>query len=59
MTKNTIFTDAEYMAQGFRAYEIAYVLRSYILFNQWVDDGGWLSEDDNHEYERLITKLGL
>lgn len=59
MTKNTIFTDAEYMAQGFSVDEIADVRRSDILFNQWVDDGGWLSEEDNHEYERLITKLGL
>lgn len=59
MTKNTIFTDAEYMAQGFRADEVADVRRSDILFNQWVDDGGWLSEEDNHEYVGLITKLGL
>ena len=59
MTKNTIFTDAEYMAQGFRADEVADVRRSDILFNKWIDNGGWLPEDQNKEYDTLIIKLGL
>lgn len=59
MTKNTIFTDAEYMAQGFRADEVADVRRSDLLFNRWVDNGGWLPEDEDIEYGRLVTKLGL
>ena len=59
MTKNTIFTDAEYMAQGFRDDEVADVRRSDILFNKWVDNGGWLPDDEKTEYGRLIIKLGL
>lgn len=34
---NTIFTKEEYMAQGFKAWETAYIKRHDILFNKYKD----------------------
>ena len=35
---NTIFTKEEYMAQGFKAWETAYIKRHDILFNKYKDE---------------------
>lgn len=55
MIMNTIFTDEEYMAQGFTAEEVPMVRRSDVLFNcrdEW-------TEEEAEEYYELVTKLGL
>lgn len=55
MTKNTIYSDAEYIAQGFKPEEVADVRRSDELFNL---RDGWTAEEEA-EYYRLVKKLGL
>ena len=54
---NKIFTDAEYIAQGFRPDEVADIRRSDILYNKHVLEG-WTPEEEA-EYFRLVKKLGI
>ena len=55
MAMNTIYSDAEYIAQGFRPDEVADVRRSDMLFNKRQE---W-TEEEREEYHRLVKKLGL
>lgn len=55
MTKNKIYSDAEYIAQGFKPEEVADARRSDELFN--IRDE-WTAEEEA-EYYRLVKKLGL
>ncbi len=57
-TLNTIFSDEEYMAQGFTADEVSKVRRSDELFNKSVLEGD-LTEEEWNEYESLVEELGL
>ena len=57
MKKNTIHTDAEYMAQGFRPYEIPKIRRHDELFNLWVD--GVITEEEKEEMFTLVAELEL
>lgn len=57
MKKNTIHTDAEYMAQGFRLYEIPKIRRHDELFNLWVD--GVITEEEKEEMFTLVAELEL
>lgn len=55
MILNTIFTDEEYMAQGFTAEEVPMARRSDELFNcrdVW-------TEEEEEEYHKLVIMLGL
>lgn len=57
MKKNTIYTDAEYMAQGFKAWEVPMIRRHDELFNMWVD--GIITEEQEEEMVTLQKQLGL
>ena len=52
---NTIYSDAEYIAQGFRPDEVQDVRRSDVLFNKRQE---WTAEEEE-EYYTLVEKLGL
>ena len=52
---NTIFSDEEYMAQGFTKEEVEKVRRSDILFNNFDN----LTEEEKEEYYNLVEELGL
>ena len=58
MTKNTIFTIAEYIAQGFTAEEAPKALECDILHNEWAENGE-LSEEKKERYFALANELGL
>lgn len=55
MTKNTIFTDAEYMKQGFTAQEVPMVRRHDVLFNK----GEERTEEETKEMVAIQKELGL
>lgn len=55
MTKNTIYTDEEYMAQDFTAEEVDKVRKTDIMFNNWEN----LTEEEKEEYFALVKELGL
>ena len=55
MAMNTIYSDAEYIAQGFRPDEVADIRRSDVLFNKRQE---W-TEEEREEYHMLVKKLGL
>lgn len=55
MTKNTIFTDKEYMAQGFTAQEVPMIKRHDELFNKGEDR----TEEETKEMCNLRDTLGL
>lgn len=55
MTLNVIYSDAEYIAQGFRPDEVKDVKRSDVLFNKRDE---W-TQEEHDEYYRLIKKLKL
>lgn len=57
MKKNTIHTDAEYMAQGFRPYEVPMIRRHDELYNLWVD--GTITEEQREEMFTLQAELEL
>lgn len=57
MKKNTIYTDAEYMAQGFRPYEVPMIRRHDELYNLWVD--GTITEEQKEEMFTLQAELEL
>ena len=52
MTLNVIYSDAEYLAQGFRPEDVK---RSDVLFNKRDE---W-TQEEHDEYYRLIKKLKL
>ena len=55
---NTIYTDEEYMAQGFTKEECAKVRRSDELYNKYkLEDE--LSDEEWAEYTALVEELGL
>lgn len=55
MAVNTIYSDEEYIKQGFRPDEVEDVRRSDILFNKRQE---WTPEEQE-EYRRLVAKLVL
>jgi hypothetical protein len=57
MKKNTIYTDAEYMAQGFRPYEVPMIRRHDELYNMLVD--GTITEEQKEEMLTLQAQLEL
>ena len=57
MTYNKIYTDAEYMAQGFTKEEVPMIRRHDELFNMWKD--GNITEEEKTEMYDLIKKLGI
>ena len=57
MKKNTIYTAAEYMAQGFRPYEVPMIRRHDELYNLWVD--GTITEEQKEEMFTLQAELEL
>ena len=57
MKKNTIYTDAEYMAQGFKAWEVPMIRRHDELFNMLVD--GIITKEQEEEMITLQKQLGL
>ncbi len=54
---NKIYTDAEYIAQGFRPEEVPEIRRCDILYNKMKLEG-WTDEEEA-EYFRLAEKLGI
>ena len=57
MTLNRICTDEEYMAQGFRPYEVPMIRRHDELYNLWVD--GTITEEQKEEMFTLQAELEL
>ena len=57
MTYNKIYTDTEYMAQGFTKEEVPMIRRHDELFNMWRD--GNITEEEKTEMYDLIKKLGI
>ena len=57
MRYNTIYTDEEYMAQGFTAQEVPMVKRHDIIFNKDVD--GEATEEEMAELVAIQRALGL
>lgn len=55
--KNHIYTNEEYMAQGFAAHEVDKIRRHDILFNKSVD--GLITEAEREEMFALVQELGL
>lgn len=58
MLYNKIYTDEEYIAQGFTAEEVPMIRRHDILFNQYKRDG-FLNEEEEAEMFRLIEILKI
>ena len=58
MLYNKIFTDEEYMAQGFTAEEVPMIRRHDILFNQYKREG-FLPEEEMYELYHLAEILKL
>ena len=65
MTLNTIYTDTEYLTQGFTEEELPLIKRFDTLHNELVircDYGEWgdkVSEEEGNEYNTLVKLLGL
>lgn len=65
MTLNTIYTDTEYLAQGFTTEELPLIKRFDTLHNELTircDYGEWgdkVSEEEWNEYNTLVKLLGL
>ncbi len=55
MKMNKIYTDAEYMEQGFTAEEVSKVRRTDILFNKRDE---W-TEEERAEYNLLCKELEI
>lgn len=55
MKKNTIYTDKEYMAQGFSAFEVPMIRRHDELFNRRDE----LTDEERNEMYTLVDELGL
>lgn len=58
MLYNTIYTDKEYMAQGFTAEEVPMIRRHDILMNQY-KRLGFLTEEEDAELMHLIEVLEI
>lgn len=58
MLYNTIYTDEEYMAQGFTAEEVPMIRRHDILMNQY-KRLGFLTEEEDAELMHLIKVLEI
>ena len=58
MLYNTIYTDEEYMAQGFTAEEVPMIRRHDILMNQY-KRLGFLTEEEDAELMHLIKVLKI
>ena len=58
MLYNTIYTDKEYMAQGFTAEEVPMIRRHDILFNQYKRNG-FLTAEEEAELMHLIKVLKI
>jgi hypothetical protein len=54
---NKIYTNAEYMAQGFTADECPRIRRHDELYNKWIAQGLTVAEDE--ELNKLVKELGL
>ena len=52
---NKIYSNEEYMSQGFTREEVAKVRRSDELFNNWDN----LTEEEKEEYYALVEELRL
>ena len=52
---NKIYSNEEYMNQGFTREEVDQVRRSDELFNNWDN----LTEEEKEEYFSLVEELGL
>ena len=61
MTLNKIYTDAEYMAQGFKAWEVPLIRRHDELFNKYQQEDAWdtLTEEQIAEFSLLVKTLGI
>lgn len=55
---NTIYTNEEYMAQGFTAEEVPMIRRHDILMNQY-KRLGFLTEEEDAELMHLIKVLKI
>ena len=58
MLYNTIYTDEEYMAQGFTAEEVPMIRRHDILMNQY-KRLGFLTKEEDAELMHLIKVLEI
>ena len=58
MLYNKIYTDEEYMAQGFTAEEVPMIRRHDILFNQYKRNG-FLTAEEEAELMYLIKVLKI
>ena len=54
---NTIFSDEEYMAQGFTTEEVPKVREHDILFNKYVMEE--ITEEEKERMFALVKELGL
>ena len=61
MTLNRIYTDEEYMAQGFKAWEVPLIRRHDELFNKYQQKDAWdtLTEEQIAEFNLLVKTLGI
>ena len=58
MLYNKIYTDEEYMTQGFTAEEVPMIRRHDILFNQYKRNG-FLTAEEEAELMHLIKVLKI
>lgn len=61
MTQNKVYTDNEYMAQGFKAWEVPLIRRHDELFNKYEQEDAWntLTEEQIAEFSLLVKTLGI
>ena len=63
MTLNKIYTDEEYMAQGFKAWEVPLIRKHDELFNAYQLEKALLTEEEReervNELDALVKILGL
>ncbi len=61
MTLNKIYTDEEYMAQGFEAWEVPLIRRHDELFNKYQQEDAWdtLTDEQIAEFSLLVKTLGI
>ena len=61
MTLNKIYTDEEYMAQGFEAWEVPLIRRHDELFNKYQQEDAWdtLTDEQIAEFSLLVKALGI
>ena len=61
MTLNKIYTDEEYMAQGFEAWQVPLIRRHDELFNKYQQEEAWdtLTDEQVAEFSLLVKTLGI